>query len=243
MVGDRRRSRFGSDMSAPARLEIPPDARSAQTRASNPESSAWVSANAGSGKTYVLVQRVLRLLLMGAAPSRILCLTFTKAAAANMSTRVFDALARWTTLSDEALDEALVDLGALKPGAVDLEYARKLFARTIESPGGLKIQTIHAFCERLLHLFPFEANVAAGFRVIEEREAGELMREARARAFAEALKSPELAAALERIARIAGADGFDPLLTATLKRREDIEAFGGAESYARALRRRLGLAD
>ncbi len=171
-------------MSARAKKpEVPLPVRLAQQRASNPASSAWVSANAGAGKTHVLAQRVLRLLIDGAPPSGVLCLTFTKAAAANMSARVFKTLARWTSLDDDELARAIAETGAPAPDAAGLGFARRLFARTIETPGGLKIQTIHAFCERLLHLFPFEANVAAGFRVAEEREAALLMTEARARAF------------------------------------------------------------
>src|SRR5579863_10058862 len=106
-------------MSPPASAanEIPPHARQAQARASDPATSAWVSANAGSGKTYVLVHRVLRLLLDGAPPSRILCLTFTKTAAANMAGEVFRRLAQWTTLSDEALAAAIVAAGGDQPDA------------------------------------------------------------------------------------------------------------------------------
>jgi ATP-dependent helicase/nuclease subunit A len=221
--------------------EVPLPVRIAQQRASNPASSAWVSANAGSGKTHVLVLRVLRLLLDGAPPSGILCLTFTKAAAANMSARVFKTLARWTGLDDAELAREIVKSGARAPDAAQLGFARRLFARTIETPGGLKIQTIHAFCERLLHLFPFEANVAAGFRVAEEREAALLMDEARARAFAVALDSPERDAAIARIALDAGAEGFDELLQEALGRRGEIEALGDRAAYGAALRRKLGL--
>ena len=145
----------------------------------------------------MLTQRVLRLLLDGAPPARILCLTFTKAAAANMADRVFRTLAKWTRLSDEALAAEIVAAGAR--GArrrARLAFARRLFARTIETPGGLKIQTIHAFCERLLHLFPFEANVAAGFRVVEEREAAQLMERARAEALTAALREGGAAATM-----------------------------------------------
>jgi ATP-dependent helicase/nuclease subunit A len=225
----------------PRRLEAPLPARLAQQRASNPAASAWVSANAGSGKTHVLVQRVLRLLLDGAPPSGILCLTFTKAAAANMASRVFRTLAKWTSLDDAALAQEIVKSGAPAPDAAGLGFARRLFARTIETPGGLKIQTIHAFCERLLHLFPFEANVAAGFRVAEEREAALLMEEARARAFAIALDSPERDEAITRIARDAGADGFDELLREALGRRGEIARLGDGAAYGAALRRKLGL--
>ena len=144
-------------------------------RASDPRTSAWVSANAGSGKTHVLTQRVLRLLLNGTPPAQILCLAYTKAAAANMADRVFSKLALWTSLSDNALAKAIVDCGADAPGPHDLIFARQLFARTIESPGGLKIQTLHAFAERLLRLFPFEANVPAHFKVLDERESERLL--------------------------------------------------------------------
>ena len=133
-------------MSARAQTpEVPLPVRLAQQRASNPASSAWVSANAGSGKTHVLAKRVLRLLLDGTPPSGILCLTFTKAAAANMSARVFKMLAKWTSLDDADLAQAIVDAGAPAPDAAGLAFARRLFARTIETPGGLKIHTIHAF--------------------------------------------------------------------------------------------------
>ncbi len=212
-----------------------------QRRASDPASSAWVSANAGSGKTHVLTLRVIRLLLAGIPPSKILCLTFTKAAAANMSDRVFRTLARWATLDDDDLSKEIATAGKEEAKPQDLTLARKLFARTIETPGGLKIQTIHAFCERLLHLFPFEANAPAGFRVIEEREAGRLMQSARASLFADAERSKTLAGAIERIARAVGADSFDELLTATLRRREALAAHGDPESYAAALAARLGL--
>jgi ATP-dependent helicase/nuclease subunit A len=134
-----------------------------QRDAANPASSVWVSAHAGSGKTYVLAQRVLRLLLSGAPPSQILCLTYTKAAAANMSKRIFDHLAEWVVLDDDELTRRIEATGAPPPDREMLDFARRLFARAVETPGGLKIQTIHAFCEKLLHLFPFEANVPAGF--------------------------------------------------------------------------------
>jgi ATP-dependent helicase/nuclease subunit A len=228
-------------MSGP-RLKIPLPVRQSQRQASNPAASAWVSANAGSGKTHVLTQRVLRLLVAGATPSGLLCLTFTKTAAANMAARVFETLASWTGLDDAGLSEAIVELGAPKPNAQGLAVARRLFARAIETPGGLKIQTIHAFCERLLHLFPFEANIPASFSVADDREATALIAEARARAFAAELGAPERAAAVERVAREAGAEGFDDLLAKTLARRADFDAIGDAEAYAAALRRALDLA-
>src|SRR5271163_109920 len=130
MVGDRRPGkRRRRAMSAPERPAIPLETRIAQARASDPAASAWVSANAGSGKTHVLAQRVLRLLLDGAPPAKILCLTFTKAAAANMADRIFSQLADWTSLSDEALAKRITDCGAPAPHPQKLAFARQLFAR------------------------------------------------------------------------------------------------------------------
>src|SRR6202521_4277509 len=178
-------------------LLIPEPLREMQQKASDPAASAWVSANAGSGKTHVLSQRVLRLLLNGTPPAQILCVTFTKAAAANMAARIFSTLAEWTNLSDEALAAAIVDTGAKVSAPQDLLFARQLFARTIETPGGLKIQTLHAFCERLLQLFPFEANVPAHFKVLDERESKRLLIEALDETLAELSASSESAGALD----------------------------------------------
>ena len=228
------------------RHAIPAATLAAQTRAADPATTAWVSANAGSGKTHVLTQRVIRLLLAGTPPSKILCLTFTKAAAANMSLRVFDTLSKWTVLDDAALEAEIRRTGAPFAPA-DLAFARRLFARTVETPGGLKIQTIHAFCERLLHLFPFEANVASHFRVIEDVEQAELLAQARDRALAQALDDEEgaLGAALRLISGQTSAADFDELLKAVLGKRDKlmrgIEAAGDLTRYEAALRRTLGV--
>src|SRR5271163_3290215 len=131
-------------MSAP-RI-IPPDVLKLQSAVSNAAVSAWVAANAGSGKTHVLVQRVINLLLDGVEPEKILCITFTKAAAANMAKRVFDTLAEWTTLDDAGLDKAIGERSSLKPDSTRRALARRLFARALDTPGGLKVHTIHAFC-------------------------------------------------------------------------------------------------
>ncbi|HEV8388848.1 MAG TPA: double-strand break repair helicase AddA [Dongiaceae bacterium] len=150
-----------------------------QRKGSDPGYSAWVSASAGSGKTKVLGDRVLRLLLGNAPPAKILCLTFTKAAAAEMSNRVAERLAAWAAASDDTLRGELraltggADIAALMP------VARRLFARVLDTPGGMKIMTIHAFCQSLLRRFPLEAEVAPHFSLIEERDATALMSEAR----------------------------------------------------------------
>src|SRR6187551_296947 len=157
---------------------IPPNVRDTQARASDPAASSFVSANAGSGKTHVLVQRVIRLLLNDVAPEKILCITFTKAAAANMAERVFTTLGHWVTLDDDALDAAIREAGIPHPNARLRKSARKLFACALETPGGLKVQTIHALCTRLLQQFPFEANVPARFAVLDDRDQTAMMERA-----------------------------------------------------------------
>jgi ATP-dependent helicase/nuclease subunit A len=154
---------------------IPDAVRRLQLEASDPEVSAWVAANAGAGKTYVLAQRVINLLLKGTEPEKILCITFTKAAAANMAKQVFDRLAHWTTLDDAKLDRAIREHSRMTPDATLRARARRLFASALETPGGLKVQTIHAFCTQLLHQFPFEANVAARFAVLDDAEHSQLL--------------------------------------------------------------------
>ena len=213
------------------------DAARRQRQASDPQSSAWVSANAGSGKTHVLAQRVIRLLLAGAEPSKLLCLTFTKAAAANMAERVFERLAKWTRADDTTLAADIVEVGA---AGADLDAARKLFARVIETPGGLKIQTLHAFCERVLHLFPFEANVPASFRPLDEREAALIREQAQARLFADA--DPELAEIIARVATLVGADDFATLVAETARLGAALTVHGSPAAFAAKLAERLGLA-
>ncbi|WP_249692692.1 double-strand break repair helicase AddA [Stappia sp. WLB 29] len=172
-------------------FEIPLATRQKQALAADPRRSAWVSANAGSGKTFVLARRVIRLLLAGTAPSRILCLTFTKAAASEMATRVFETLGSWIALTDEALARQLEAIEGRRPDARGLARARHLFAVALETPGGLKIQTIHAFCEAILHQFPLEANVAGHFQVLDDRQAADLLAGARSRVLALAEQDPE----------------------------------------------------
>jgi ATP-dependent helicase/nuclease subunit A len=172
---------------------IPDAVRATQARASDPAASAFVSANAGSGKTHVLVQRVIRLLLADVAPEKILCITFTKAAAANMAERVFTTLGHWVTLDDDALDAAIRDAGIPNPSARLRKSACKLFACALETPGGLKVQTIHALCTRLLQQFPFEANVPARFAVLDDRDQNEMMERANLGVFLEASRNPESA--------------------------------------------------
>ncbi|MEO0327158.1 MAG: double-strand break repair helicase AddA [Pseudomonadota bacterium] len=163
-----------------AKFKIPQSTLDEQFNASDPSVSAWVSANAGSGKTHVLTQRVIRLMLAGSAPDRILCLTFTKAAAANMKARVFETLSGWTMMEDADLDIAIKDLSGSSPTTTERNRARELFTRALDTPGGLKILTIHAYCESLLHQFPIEANVPGHFTTIQDTDQANLLEEARA---------------------------------------------------------------
>ncbi len=159
-----------------------------QLTASAPRQSAFVTANAGSGKTTTLVRRVARLLLAGARPSAVLCLTYTKAAAAEMQSRLFEELGDWAVMGDERLQEELarIDEGHQSPGK-----ARRLFALALETPGGLKIQTIHAFCETLLRRFPLEAGVSPAFQVAEDAAAAEIAAEARDAVALRTLRDPQ----------------------------------------------------
>ncbi len=151
-------------------------AESASGRASDPLVSAWVAANAGAGKTYTLANRVARLLLADAKPQRILCLTFTKAAAAEMQGRLFQQLGTWSMLPDIDLRKAIEEIGAASD---DLAKARRLFAQALETPGGLKVLTIHAFCQIVLSRFPIEAGVPPGFTVLDDNSGRALIAEAR----------------------------------------------------------------
>ncbi|MEQ1902300.1 MAG: double-strand break repair helicase AddA [Devosia sp.] len=170
-----------------------------QRRASDPESSVWVSANAGSGKTHVLTERVLRLMLTGVRPEQILCLTYTKAAAAEMRSRVAKRLGEWTLLDDGALTRTLADLTGSAPHPATLLRARSLFAHALETPGGLKILTIHAFAESVLHRFPREALVPFDFAVIEDYERGRMIAAAREAVIAEGLGGAGAAVAVETL--------------------------------------------
>lgn len=192
------------------------DATEAQVRAADPAQSTWLSANAGSGKTRVLIDRVARLLMAGTEPQRILCLTYTKAAASEMQNRLFVRLGEWAMLPEPELRAALGKLGV--EGAVNaaaLAQARRLFARAIETPGGLKIQTIHSFCAALLKRFPLEAGVSPDFTELDDR-AAKLLREE----IVEELAAGANIAAMDAIAGLVSGDDLTELL-ADLSRNRD----------------------
>ena len=212
-------------MKAP--LTVPTDTIELQAKASDPRNSVWVSANAGSGKTHVLSQRVTRLLLEGTEPSKILCLTYTRAAAANMANRVFGNLARWTLLDDAELAKSIEEIEGKPPRPERLARARRLFATALETPGGLKIQTIHAFCEALLHQFPLEANIAGHFEMLDHQMEAALIGEARRDMIsgAAARDNRQLADAFATVLERGGETGLDNLLGEIVQKRDRLRDF------------------
>ena len=193
-----------------------------QQQAADPAASVWVSANAGTGKTHVLTNRVLRLLLAGTKPESILCVTYTKAAAAEMSQRIFKRLSAWVMASEDDLHQTLRELKGVAPTQTECDFARTLFTSAIETPGGLKVQTIHAFCERLLQRFPLEAGIAPGFRILDETEAKNLKRTAIDRVLVRATTNPSspLGKALSTAITYAADDRFDEILDQALEQRQ-----------------------
>ncbi len=179
-------------------------ATAAQVKAANPKGSRLASANAGSGKTKVLVDRVTRLLLGGTPPDKILCLTYTKAAANEMQNRLFKTLGEWSVMPQEALIQKLNELFN-SDKARDGEFvrnARRLFAKALETPEGLKVQTIHAFCERILGRFPIEAGIQPGFEPLDDQEAKVLKKRVETEIYTEAHAYPDgvLASAVRTLA-------------------------------------------
>jgi len=201
-----------------------------QILAADPALSVFVTANAGSGKTTTLVNRVARLLLQGVEPGEILCVTYTKAAAAEMQARLFDQLGGWAVADDAKLSAEIAALDDSDPAILDggdLSRARQLFARALETPGGLKIQTIHAFCEKLLRRFPLEAGVSPRFTVLENEAALALSHSAREDLARAALTDPEgpVGRAYSHFAVELPWDGFQSLLAMIEAERGKLTAY------------------
>ena len=154
-------------------------ATSQQMAAANPEQSVWVEASAGTGKTKVLSDRVLRLLLAKVNPARILCLTYTKAAAVEMNERIAKRLSSWAVENEDELKKELKELLGDKFSTYNehelLNFSRTLFATLLDTPGGMKIQTIHSFCQDVLKRFPLEAGISPYFEVMDDRRAKEIL--------------------------------------------------------------------
>lgn len=223
-----------------------------QRQASDPDKSVWVEASAGTGKTKVLSDRVLRLLLKGVAPGRILCLTYTKAAAVEMNTRIAGRLSKWAVIEEEELRSELVKLlgRQLVPGrqseAVTAQ-ARKLFAMLLDTPGGMKIQTIHSFCQEILKRFPLEAKISPYFEVMDDRGAKEALEEVKNRLLQKIEQDPDsdTAKALGFITRQVSEFTFPKLMNALTDNRNKISrllsAYPDLDSLLKVTAERLGV--
>ncbi|WP_135081165.1 double-strand break repair helicase AddA [Terasakiella sp. SH-1] len=212
-----------------------------QRQASDPKASVWVAANAGTGKTKVLTDRVLSLMVTGTKPHHILCLTFTKAAAAEMANRIADQLGKWSIMSDEDLKATLHDLLTRPANEEEFTLARQLFAHVLDTPGGLQIQTIHAFCQSLLRRFPLEAGLAPHFQVMDERNAAELLKKAQDEILMDARlgRTPELYEALRAVTQHIHETAFPELMGALAsdrgRLRRVLEIHGGVRKLVARL--------
>lgn len=227
-----------NEMVLPVRDEaLDPDealraAAETQRRVSDPAVSAWVSANAGTGKTYVLVQRILRLLLSGAEPQSLLCLTFTKNAAAEMEARVLKEMGRWAVASKDELDRSLAELLGRSASEDEKRRARCLFAEVIDAARSLPIMTIHSFCEQVLRRFPVEAGMPPNFEVLTDDQAEAARGKATDAVLDYAARNPNtpLGRALATVVRNADASRFEQLLLEMLNRRAVLRAIFSDDS-------------
>lgn len=225
-----------------ARFKTFPPLMDEQALAADPTVHASLSASAGTGKTQVLTARVLLLLLEGARPESILCLTFTKAAAAEMANRIGSRLAAWVRIPDKVLRKELLGLRASTDPAT-LECARQLFARVLDCPGGLKIQTIHSFAQGLLAAFPAEAGITPGFQPIEGRAEQELVRRTLAELMtdAEATGDEALIHDVQCLSRRLGEGGAVEYLQACSRRPDAMAALGPPDAIEPKIRELMGL--
>ncbi len=226
------------------------DPIAAQQPAANPEASVWVAASAGTGKTKVLTDRVLSLMLHGTPPERILCLTFTKAAAAEMANRIHRRLGDWAICDDAKLLSELSDLIGHAPIEDMRLTARRLFARVLDVPGAMKIETIHGFCQSLLRRFPVEAGLAPHFQVMDERSAAEMLDAAREEILLQARAGGQHQALAQALAEATGhvhEDAFTELMAALVGARNRLRgllmAFGDLDGLARVVRRIFAVAE
>ncbi len=214
-----------------------------QARASDPRAHVWLAASAGTGKTQVLAARVYRLLLGGTDPGAILCLTFTKAGAAEMAGRINARLAAWVRMGDEALFADLRALGE-RGDVAQVARARTLFAKVLDAPGGgLRIQTIHGFCQSLLAAFPVEAGLVPGFRPLEGREEAQLAREALAAMLVDAEREGRTGpiAAIGALSKALGEGGAEAFLHASARAPDALAALPMGEGVQPFIRRALDL--
>lgn len=191
-----------------------------QLAATSPNKSAWVSAHAGSGKTYILINRFVRLLLEGVHPENILCLTFTKAASAEMSLRLYQKLGEWALCDEEKLHAELEELEGVAPNEERIKKARNLFYLLLEAQNGSKVQTIHAFCQSILNRFPIEAGIYPNFQVMDEYATNAMLKEARMAVLNNAVES---SSEMKIITQNIDAAGFEKIFSEITKKRKLME--------------------
>ena len=197
-------------------------ASAAQAKASDPAASVFVSANAGTGKTKLLTDRVLRLLLSGAPADGVLCVTYTRAAAAEMRNRIFKRLANWATIPAKALGEDLENMGIVTPSQDMRRRARSLFAKILDNDDGPRVETVHSFCQSILRRFPIEAGVAPHVQLADDDEQSRLKAMARANILYH--PSPELAASVLLIAEAVSEGRADEIVNDFINRAEGLES-------------------
>jgi ATP-dependent helicase/nuclease subunit A len=218
-----------------------------QQQASDPAASVWVNASAGSGKTTILTNRVIRLLLQGVPPQKILCLTFTRAAAAEMASRINEKLSTWATCTEDDLRKSLDELQDEEPAITQLNLARTLFAYVIACPGGMRIRTIHSFCQEILGRFPIEAGLPPHFTVIEETDRTQLLNDIQAEVLQDitTTENHHLSPSLSTIATGLGETSFDKALKSFVEKSAQIEqaahTFGGVDEVIHNIRAELEL--
>lgn len=193
-----------------------------QQEASNPKNSAWVFASAGSGKTKILTDRVLRLLLEDVSPGKILCLTFTKVAAAEMQHRINSELSEWILCSDEKLIEKLTNMIGRNPTSLELKKSRTLFVRILDNESKIKVQTIHSFCQSLIKICPFEAGISPAFEIIEKEREGLFLQQAKKEVLKKALENTELGTLIKKINTQLNEESFSQLIGKMLGFKEQI---------------------
>lgn len=232
----------------PSRGDPLPDPKAQQRAASDPAASVWVSASAGSGKTTILTSRVTRLLLAGVRPERILCLTFTRAAAAEMALRIAKDLGFWAVCNDNDLNERLSDLQGYAPSKQQMTRARRLFAEALACPGGMRIRTLHAFGQEILRRFPVESGLPPHFTVIEEDDARTMQDESLTDLLREAAAQPDsaVAGALSTLIDRLGENGLRDTVRQVLHERarlaKTIAGCGSLDALIQRMRSTLGLA-
>jgi ATP-dependent helicase/nuclease subunit A len=213
-----------------------------QRAAADPEQSVWVTANAGTGKTKVLTDRVLRLLLQGTLPEKILCLTYTRAAAAEMLARLQKELANWVRYEEAELRAILQELTGEPVNDALIRRARRLFLQVLEAPEGVRIMTIHSLCQSLLKRFALEAQVSPYFRLMEGSESSRLMAEARQKLFTETPpddRFSDLAPSLQQLARALDEESFDGLMDEIIAHRSTFERWFREPKGAQKVSKRI----